>query len=55
MPHEEDYVSVWFKRGDMEVSRSCYDGKVSKKIKTRSRVRSNVEVWLPKDGDESSV
>jgi hypothetical protein len=38
LPQEGDHVSVWFS-GDVEVSRGWYDGKVSQKLKTRSRVR----------------
>jgi hypothetical protein len=54
LPQEGDHVSVWF-CGDVEVCRGWYDGKVSKKMKTRSRVRSNVEVWVPEDDGGSSV
>ncbi len=54
LPQEGDHVSVWFS-GDVEVCRGWYDGKVSKKMKTRSRVRSNVEVWFPEDDGGSSV
>jgi hypothetical protein len=39
----------------VEVCRGWYDGKVSKKMKTRSQVRSNVEVWFPEDDGGSSV
>jgi hypothetical protein len=54
LPQEGDHVSVWF-NGDVKVCRGWYDDKVSKKMKTRSRVRSNVEVWFPEDDGGSSV
>ena len=47
-------VSIWFSE-DVEVARGWCDGKVSKKMKTRPRVRSNVEVWFPEDDGGSSV
>ena len=54
LPQEGDHVSVWFS-GDVEVCRGWCDGKVSKKMKTRSQVRSNFEVWFPEDDGGSSV
>jgi hypothetical protein len=48
LPQEGDHVSIWFS-GDVEVCRGWYDGKVSKKMKTRSRARSNVDVWFLED------
>ena len=54
LPHEGDHVSVWF-NGDVEVSRGWCDGKVSKKMKTRSRETSNVEVWFLEGDGESSM
>ena len=54
LPQEGDHVSVWFS-GDVEVCRGWYDGKVSKKMKTRSRVRSNVELWFLEGDGESSM
>jgi hypothetical protein len=40
---------------DVEVARGWYDGKVVKKMKTQSRVRSNVEVWFLEGDGESSM
>jgi hypothetical protein len=54
LPQEGDHVSIWFS-GNLEVCRGWYDGKVSKKMKTRSRARSNVEVWFLEDDDGSSA
>jgi hypothetical protein len=39
----------------VEVCRGWYDGKVSKKMKARSRARSNIEVWFLEDDGGSSV
>jgi hypothetical protein len=54
LPQEGDHVSVWC-NGNVEVSRGWYAGTGSKKMKTRPRVRSNVEVWFPEDDGGSSV
>jgi hypothetical protein len=48
------YYGLWF-TGDVKVTRGWYGGKASQTIKTRPKVRSNVDVCFPEDDGGSSV